>query len=225
MLFRTLLARSATPISFQSPRGRATNDAGFPIKLPGNIPKESVKNRTTLNPARTVKTTATATLPVGMRPTTAPFLDEASRDYRCFHQGTWYRPGQEISKGQVLNWCFGSYCDYDGLVKQWDDVHCQFSINRSNNSSTTIKSPVFFQSKTAFVRPPTTQMVPTTTAGLGCEYRNKWYWPGETASYEQIGTVCYGYNCDLNSRLVYFEEFCAPTASPAYDATTLFTKK
>ncbi|KAL3880707.1 hypothetical protein ACJMK2_032927 [Sinanodonta woodiana] len=227
MLVRTIFARSTTPISFIPPNARAANDVGASIIWPGNATNELVKNQTTVNLARTVKTATTATLPVRMRPTTAPLFDMTSRGYRCLHQGTWYRPGQEISTGQVLNWCFGSYCDYDGLVKHWDDFHCQFSINnsRNNTSAPTTKPPVFLQPKPPIVRPRTTPIVPTTTAGMGCEYRGKWYWPGETASYEQISTVCFGYNCDLNSKLVYFEEYCAPTASPGFDATTVPSKK
>ncbi|XP_063423378.1 uncharacterized protein LOC134707506 [Mytilus trossulus] len=42
----------------------------------------------------------------------------------CFFNGHHYSPGQEISHGQSGNWCYSTYCSYDGQILNADNFNC-----------------------------------------------------------------------------------------------------
>ena len=57
--------------------------------------------------------------------------------------GKYYPPGSQISKGEdrESNWCFGSYCSYDGQVLQWDNFNCYPTPTTTPSSAPPPTSP------------------------------------------------------------------------------------
>lgn len=39
----------------------------------------------------------------------------------CLHNGRWYAPGADIQNRKDFGRCYGSYCDYNSKVVQWND--------------------------------------------------------------------------------------------------------
>eukprot|EP00794_Sanderia_malayensis_P001391 gene1391-1534_t len=59
--------------------------------------------------------------PMTYPPTTIPFR------HGCFSDGRFFQPGEDISEGydQRSDWCYGSYCSYNGDILQWDKWNCR----------------------------------------------------------------------------------------------------
>ncbi|XP_045204689.2 uncharacterized protein LOC123557337 [Mercenaria mercenaria] len=76
----------------------------------------------------------------------------------CHYKGTFYKPLSEIEKGQTGNWCYGSYCNHEGVVVHWDDHKC-----------TTAQTAPSITKPTETVPPVTQPTVtnPVQTGGMG----------------------------------------------------------
>lgn len=115
----------------------------------------------------------------------------------CSHNGDWYPPGGEISRGLGgKGWCYGMICGEDGQVISWDDWNCDEST------------------------PPPT---PTTTPPQhGCFYNGKWYPPGKDISKGADGKGwCYGTYCTAKGTVVAWDDWnCDPTTSEPPSPTT-----
>ncbi|XP_052094232.1 uncharacterized protein LOC127730131 [Mytilus californianus] len=57
------------------------------------------------------------------RPTTTTTTLSGPIGY-CFYNGHNYNPGQQISHGQSGNWCYSTYCSYDGQILNADNFNC-----------------------------------------------------------------------------------------------------
>ncbi|XP_064614883.1 kielin/chordin-like protein [Liolophura sinensis] len=47
----------------------------------------------------------------------------------CTQNGKLYRPGQEIFRSRVGDWCYGTTCSPKSLIVRWDDFNCGVSSN------------------------------------------------------------------------------------------------
>ena len=113
----------------------------------------------------------------------------------CYYKKMWYSPLTEISKGQSGDWCYGTYCNHEGVVVHWDDHRCIQNIQET--------TPLF-------TAPPTTVVNPE----LGCFYKGRWYDPGQDILNSRNMDTCYGSYCDYNSKVVHWEDKCYATVPP-----------
>ncbi|KAK3752140.1 hypothetical protein QZH41_006514 [Actinostola sp. cb2023] len=130
----------------------------------------------------------------------------------CYHNGKWYRPGSDISRGfDGRNTCYGAYCDQSGQVIMWDDFRCRtttppFITRRPRPYTTKYRTtrpflptmtrrfarttwrPVRYTMRYRTVpvtHPPTTYpptTYPPTAIRHGCYLDGKWYRPGSDIS-------------------------------------------
>ena len=111
----------------------------------------------------------------------------------CFHNGKWYSPGSDITKGSDdKGWCYGTFCTADGGVVAWDNWNCDQAITEAPSPTTT----------------PTTVPIP-----LGCFQNGAWYEPGSEISRESEGEGwCHGISCDPSGKIVAWDDWnCAAT--------------
>ena len=117
----------------------------------------------------------------------------------CFHNGKWYPPGSDITKGSDnKGWCYGTFCSAGGVVVAWDNRNCD-----EPPSPTTTPTPT-----TVPVPPPTTVPIP-----LGCFQNGAWYEPGSEISKESDEEGwCHGISCDSSGKIVAWDDWnCAAT--------------
>lgn len=123
----------------------------------------------------------------------------------CFHNGKWYPPGSDITKGSDdKGWCYGTFCSAGGEVTAWDNWNCDEATTEPP-SPTTTPTPT-----TAPVPTPTTVPIP-----LGCFQNGAWYEPGSEISKESDGEGwCHGISCDSSGRIVAWDDWnCAETVN------------
>ena len=99
------------------------------------------------------------------------------------------------------DWCYGSYCDYDGYVYHWDKWNCHHSTTSA----------------------PTTPLPTTTTRRPGCFFDGKYYEPGSDINRgaDRGSDWCYGSFCDENGNIVQWDNFhCFTTPRPTTPPTT-----
>ncbi|KAL4235232.1 hypothetical protein ACF0H5_006870 [Mactra antiquata] len=51
--------------------------------------------------------------------------------------GRYYAPGEEISRGQDGNWCYGTFCGDDGTLMAWDNFNCGSTTPTTTMPTTT----------------------------------------------------------------------------------------
>lgn len=118
----------------------------------------------------------------------------------CHHNGKWYPPGSEMSKGSDgKGWCYGSYCDDYGQEVAWDDWNC-------GPSTTPTPDPT-----------PTPPLTPK-----GCLENGKWYPPGSEISRGSDGEGwCYGEYCTHDGQVQLWDDWnCSPKSQPTTLPTT-----
>lgn len=129
-------------------------------------------------------TTTPTTLPE--KPTT---LLPSSTPVGCYHNGRWFLPGSEISRGSSYGWCYGMYCDTHGSIVAWDNWSCS-----TTSRPTTI--------------PITTPPYLTTERPLGCNFRGWLYALGSEISQTWIsGERCYGKRCSNDGQIITWLAF------------------
>ncbi|XP_053374795.1 uncharacterized protein LOC128547097 [Mercenaria mercenaria] len=114
----------------------------------------------------------------------------------CFYHNKYYPPGSLIENGYdpSTNWCYGTHCDMNGQLQNWDDFNCRTT-------------------------PPTT--IPPTTIP-GCLYNGKYYSLGSTIDkgYDPDSNWCYGTYCDTNGQILHGDDFnCVKTTTGAPTTT------
>ena len=106
------------------------------------------------------------------------------------------------------NWCYGTYCDQNGNVINWDNFKCK---------STTVT--------------PTTTPITTVPTQFGCYDDNgKFFNPGEKMSegYDESSNWCYGTYCDQGGNVINWDNFkcksttVTPTTTPITTVPTQF---
>lgn len=139
---------------------------------------------------------------------------------QCFYEGRWFPAGTIISAGRSVNWCYGTYCDIDGVVKHWDNYNCPLpdqnnpqppfpNIQQTTTTTTTPLPPTTAQPSFWF---PTTQ---TAFSNLGCFYEGRFYWAGRDIYNKKRGPRCMGAYCDWNSRIQVWQDDCRFTMPPS----------
>jgi len=136
-----------------------------------------------------------------------------SKVAQCFYGGSWYKAGTIISAGRSFDWCYGSYCDNNGVVQYWDDFSCP------NSGDTKTKSPFSsLSSSTSTPSPATveasrTQLAPSAIT-FGCSYQGRRYQPGEDIFKKKRGRYCFGAYCDWLSKIQTWDMLCEQITPP-----------
>ncbi|XP_045206812.1 uncharacterized protein LOC123559058 [Mercenaria mercenaria] len=159
---------------------------------------------------------------------------------QCFYEGRWFPAGTIVNAGRTGDWCFGSYCDIDGLIKHWDDYNCpppdknnpnppfpdlkklqqQKQTTTTTTTTTTTPRPTrppTIAPRTApagFWFPTTTQPFNFNFDQMGCFYRGEFYWAGQDIVNRRRGRMCMGTYCDFNGVLRHWRDDCRYTLPP-----------
>ena len=152
-------------------------------------------------------TTTQSTPPPTPRPTPEPARPG------CHHNGKWYPPGSDISKGSDgKGWCYGTFCTADGEVAAWDNWDCDPTTeDPSSESPSSTSAPT-----TSPAPPPTTVPIP-----LGCSKNGAWYDPGSEISRESDGEGwCHGIYCDANGKIVAWDDWNCETTDDLSQPTS-----
>ena len=129
------------------------------------------------------------------QPKNSPSKQQTSRPVvaDCFWEGKFYRPGSDIVRGQHDRWCYVTYCDSNGKIQFWDDYNCppnSMKPTSSHSSGSGRNGNAGGQKKG------------------GCHHKGMYYEPGQEIDQHNVGERCYGTYCNLESKVVQWEDWC-----------------
>ena len=126
----------------------------------------------------------------------------------CFFKGEYYPPGAEVESGYDAdsNWCYGTYCSYDGNLVPWDNFECHPTTVPPTTEPTTSN-------------PDTPE---TTTIPGGCLHEGKWYPPGATVSirFDKVSDFCFVSECSRGYLVEYNTLNCPGKSSTTVTPST-----
>ena len=139
--------------------------------------------------------------------TLPPFMTTMSG---CYANGKVYPPNTQISKGEdhFSNWCYGSYCDSNGQIQNWDNFNCFSTMTTSSPPPTTVPQTTI----------PT--KLSTLLSGKGCHYNGKFYPANTNLGAPDDRATKYCTKCDENAQIQHWFDYDCFRTGPTPPGST-----